>query len=95
MKRLSSRYLYLFAPAFVMALVITSTILLSRPPTTAFAARCTALCTHGSDITVEGTSCACTDDDKCTWTDKDGKSFVQKCATPVGHEEIVGEESDN
>jgi len=95
MKELSSRYLYVFTPAFVLALVITSAILMSRPPTTAYAAVCTAICEHGSDLRVEGVTCSCTDKKDCTWTDKDGKSFVQKCATPIGHEEIVGEESDN
>ena len=94
MKILSSRYLYVFTPAFVMALVITSAILLSRPPTTACAAQCIALCEVGSDITVEGTSCSCTDNVGCTWT-KDGKKYTQKCATRTGDEEIVLEESDN
>jgi len=81
MKRLSKISLYVFG----LALVLASAILLSRPPTTAYAAACAATCQYGSSITVSGTSCSCTDNDGCTWTEN-GHTYSQKCAKRVGNE---------
>lgn len=77
MKKLSLISLYVFG----LALVFASVILLAHPPTTAFAAGCFASCQYGSDISVTGSTCSCTDNVGCTWTDSSGKSFSQKCAS--------------
>lgn len=88
MKKLSSISLYVFG----LALILTSALLLSHPPTTAFAAVCVASCQYGSDISVSGSSCSCTDNTGCTWTASDGKSYSQQCAKRT---EVALEESAN
>ena len=72
MKKIYSLY------ALGIGLVLASAIVLANPPTT-FAAACTALCQYGSNITVSGTTCSCTDDVGCTFTNSQG-TFTQKCA---------------
>ena len=62
MKKIYSLYTIGFA------LVLASGALLTHPPTTALAANCTAQCQYGSNISVSGSSCSCTDNDGCTWT---------------------------
>lgn len=74
MKRIYSLY------ATGIALVLASGILLANPPTTVLAATCSAMCQYGSDIFVTGTSCSCTDNVGCTWTNSQGQSFTQNCA---------------
>jgi hypothetical protein len=75
-KKLSSISLYVFG----LALVLTSALLLTQPPTTAFAAVCIALCDVGSNVEVSGESCSCTDNVGCTFIKKDGKKYTQNCA---------------
>jgi hypothetical protein len=87
MKKLSSLSLYVFG----LALILTSALLLSHPPTTAFAAACVASCQYGSDISVSGSTCSCTDHVGCTWT-SNGKSYSQACAKRT---EVALEESNN
>ena len=62
------------------ALVLASGVLLTHPPTTALAATCDAQCQYGSAIHVSGSSCSCTDNVGCTWTNSAGESFTQNCA---------------
>lgn len=78
MKRIYSLY------AVGIALVLASGILLSNPPTV-LAAACTASCQYGSSITVSGTSCSCTDNVGCTFTNSQG-TFTQNCAKKGGDE---------
>lgn len=70
------------------ALVLTTAVLLTHPPTTALAATCDAKCQYGSDIHVSGSSCSCTDNVGCTWTDASG-SYTQKCASKNDDEGFV------
>lgn len=87
MKKLSSISLYVFG----LALVLTSTLLLAHPPTIAFAATCSAPCQYGSSIVVSGTtSCSCTDNVGCTWTEN-GKTYSQSCAKRTGDEFLIEE----
>lgn len=74
MKRLYSLY------ATGIVLILACGMLLSNPPTTVCAADCTGRCQYGSDIRVSGSTCSCTDNVGCTWTNSQG-SFTQKCAT--------------
>jgi hypothetical protein len=67
----------LYVVGFV--LVLASGVLLTYPPTTAFAATCDAVCQYGSNIHVSGSSCSCTDNVGCTWTEN-GQSYTQNCA---------------
>ena len=75
MKKIYSLY------AMGIGLVLASAIVLANPPTV-FAAVCTASCKSGSNITVSGTSCSCTDDKGCTFTNSQG-TFTQSCAKKV------------
>lgn len=75
MKTLSSISLYILG----FALVLASGILLSHPPTTAFAASCQASCQYGSSIIVNGSSCSCTDNVGCTFVEN-GQRYTQNCA---------------
>ena len=72
MKKVYSLY------AIGIGLVLASAIVLANPPI-AFAAVCTASCQYGSRISVSGTSCSCTDNDGCTFTNSQG-TFKQNCA---------------
>lgn len=83
MKKLSSISLYLFG----LALVLSSAFLLAQPPTTAYASACSVSCQYGSGFTVSGSSCSCTDNVGCTWTEN-GKSYTQNCAKRGGDEEL-------
>lgn len=78
MKRIYSLY------AVGIALVLASGVLLSNPPTV-LAAACTANCQYGSSITVSGTTCSCTDNVGCTFTNSQG-TFTQNCAKKRGDE---------
>ncbi len=80
MKRIYSLY------ALGMALVLASGILLANPPSV-FAATCIASCEHGSNVTVSGTTCSCTDNVGCTFTTSQG-TFTQNCAKKTGSEEF-------
>jgi hypothetical protein len=82
-KKLSSISLYLFG----LALVLTSALLLAQPPTTAFASACAGSCQYGSNISVSGSSCSCTDNVGCTWTEN-GKTYTQSCAKR-GEDELL------
>jgi hypothetical protein len=73
MKRIYSLY------AVGLALVLVTGTLLSNPPIVC-AAECEAKCQYGSNIRVSGTTCSCTDNVGCTFTNSQG-SFTQKCAT--------------
>lgn len=84
MKKLSKISLYVFG----LALVLASAILLSHPPTTAFAAACSASCQYGDSITISGTTCSCTDNVGCTWTAADGHSYSQNCAKRTAELEL-------
>jgi hypothetical protein len=75
MKKLSSISLYILS----CALVLASGILLAHPPVTAFASACTASCQYGSNVSVSGSSCSCTDNVGCTFTEN-GHSYTQSCA---------------
>ena len=66
----------LYAVGFT--LVFASAIVLFNPPTV-LAAACSASCQYGSSITVSGTSCSCTDNVGCTFTNSQG-TFTQNCA---------------
>jgi hypothetical protein len=82
MKRIYSLY------AVGIALVLASGILLSKPRTV-YAARCEAKCQFGGNIYVTGTSCSCTDNVGCTFSNSQG-TFTQNCATRNDEgEEIV------
>ena len=72
MKKIYSLY------ALGIGLVLASAIVLANPPI-ALAAACTANCQYGSRISVSGTSCSCTDDVGCTFTNSQG-TFTQSCA---------------
>jgi hypothetical protein len=72
MKRIYSLY------AVGLALMLASGILLANPPRV-FAATCNAMCQYGSGITVSGSSCSCTDNVGCTFTNSQG-TFTQTCA---------------
>ena len=72
MKRIYSLY------AVGLALVLASGILLANPPSV-FAAACAASCQYGSSISVSGSSCSCTDNVGCTFTNSQG-TFTQNCA---------------
>ena len=72
MKRIYSLY------AVGLALVLASGILLANPPSV-LAATCSARCQYGSDVHVSGTSCSCTDNAGCTFTNSEG-TFTQNCA---------------
>jgi hypothetical protein len=72
MKKIYSLY------AMGIGLVLASAIVLANPPT-AFAAACSASCQYGSSITVSGSSCSCTDNVGCTFTNSQG-TFTQSCA---------------
>lgn len=72
MKRIYSIY------AVGFALVFAGAVLVTHPPTVAFAASCSARCKTGSDIHVDGDSCSCTDNVGCTWHDSDG-DHSQNC----------------
>lgn len=73
MKKIYSLY------ALGIGLALASAIVLANPPT-AFAAACTASCQYGSNVSVSGSTCSCTDDVGCTFTNSQG-TFTQKCAT--------------
>lgn len=79
MKKIYSLYTVGFA------LVLASGILLSNPPTV-LAADCNAKCQYGSNIYVSGAKCSCEDNVGCTYTNSQGESFTQKCATKNGDE---------
>lgn len=72
MKKIYSLY------AMGIGLALASAIVLANPPI-AFAAGCAASCQYGSDISVSGTSCSCTDNVGCTFTNSQG-TFTQNCA---------------
>jgi hypothetical protein len=72
MKKIYSLY------AMGIGLALASTIVLANPPTV-FAADCKANCQYGSNIYVSGSSCSCTDDVGCTFTNSQG-TFTQNCA---------------
>ena len=74
--------------ALGIGLVLASAIVLVNPPI-AFAATCTASCRYGSRISVSGTTCSCTDDVGCTFTNSQG-TFAQNCAAKkdLGDEEL-------
>ncbi len=76
MKKIYSVY------ALSVVLLLVSGILLQRPPVV-FAADCSAKCKVGSNIYVSGSTCSCTDNQGCTWTDYDGKPHSQNCATDL------------
>ena len=78
MKRIYSLY------AVGLALVLASGILLANPPSV-FAATCSAACQYGSGITVSGSTCSCTDNVGCTFTNSQG-TFTQNCAKKGGDE---------
>lgn len=67
-----------------IALVLASGIILVNPPSV-FAAGCAASCQYGSSISVSGTSCSCTDNVGCTFTNSQG-TFTQNCAKKSGDE---------
>lgn len=89
-EKLSLISLYVFG----LALILTSALMLSHPPTTVFAAACAASCQYGSDISVSGSACSCTDNVGCTWT-SNGRTYSQQCAKRAGEDEIAIEESAN
>lgn len=72
MKKIYSLY------AIGIALVLASGIVLSNPPIV-FAADCNARGQYGSSIYVSGTTCSCTDNVGCTFTNSQG-TFTQNCA---------------
>ena len=72
MKKIYSLY------AVGIGLALASAIVLANPPI-AFAAGCVASCQYGSNISVSGTSCSCTDNVGCTFTNGQG-TFTQNCA---------------
>mgnify|MGYP003288342597 CR=1 FL=1 len=72
MKKIYSLY------AMAIGLVLTSGILLANPPTV-LAADCNAKCQYGSNVYVSGTTCSCTDNVGCTFTNSEG-TFTQNCA---------------
>lgn len=76
MKKIYSLY------AMGIGLVLASAIVLASPPT-AFAADCTATCQYGSNIHVSGSTCSCTDNVGCTFTNSQG-TFTQNCAKKSG-----------
>lgn len=76
MKRIYSVY------ALGIALVLASGILLANPPSV-FAAICVATCQHGSNVSVSGATCSCTDNVGCTFTNNQG-TFTQNCARKTG-----------
>ena len=73
--------IYLVYALSVVPLLVSG-ILLVNPPVV-FAADCSAVCKHGSNISVSGSTCSCTDNQGCTWTDYDGKKHTQNCATEL------------
>jgi len=79
--------------AIGFALVLASGVLLTRPPTTVLAASCTAKCQYGSDVHVEGSTCSCTDNTGCTWTES-GHSYTQECAKK-NSDDVAPEEGGN
>ena len=83
MKKIYSLY------AMGIGLVLASAIVLANPPT-AFAAVCSAACQYGSGITVSGSTCSCTDNDGCTFTNSQG-TFTQKCATKGDDDELLAQ----
>lgn len=72
MKKIYSLY------ALGIGLALASAIVLANPPTV-FAADCNASCQYGSNIYVSGSSCSCTDNVGCTFTNSQG-TFTQNCA---------------
>ena len=72
MKKIYSLY------AMGIGLALASAIVLANPPI-AFAAACVASCEYGSSVSVSGTSCSCTDNVGCTFTNSQG-TFTQNCA---------------
>ena len=70
--------------SLVIALVLASGIVLANPPSV-FAASCIASCQHGSSVSVSGTTCSCTDNVGCTFTNSQG-TFTQNCAKRSGSE---------
>lgn len=80
MKKIYSLY------TLAIALMLASGILLVNPPSV-FAATCIASCQHGSDVSVSGTTCSCTDNVGCTFTNSEG-TFTQNCAKKTGDFEI-------
>ena len=72
MKKIYSLY------AMGIGLVLASAIVLVNPPI-AFAASCNAICEYGSNVYVSGTTCSCTDNVGCTFTNSQG-TFTQNCA---------------
>jgi len=81
MKKIYSLY------AMGLGLVLASAIVLANPPTV-FAAAYSASCQYGSNITVSGSSCSCTDNVGCTFTNSQG-TFTQSCAKKGEEFEIV------
>jgi len=75
MRRIYSIY------AIGMSLILGLGLLLADPPTKVCAANCSADCQYGSSIFVSGASCSCTDNVGGTWTNNQGQSFTQKCAS--------------
>lgn len=69
-----------------IVLVLACGILLAKPPTTVCAAECRARCEFGSHIYVSGVTCSCTDNVGCTWTNSQGQSFTQTCASKTDEE---------
>lgn len=80
MKKIYSLY------AMGIGLALASAILLANPPI-AFAAACTASCQYGSNVTVSGSTCSCTDNVGCTFTNSEG-TFTQNCAKK-GDDELL------
>ena len=80
MKKIYSLY------AMGIGLALASAIVLANPPI-AFAASCIASCEYGSSVSVSGTSCSCTDNVGCTFTNSKG-TFTQNCAKK-GEEELL------
>ena len=72
MKKIYSLY------ALAIGLLLASGILLAHPPIV-LAADCSAQCQYGSNVYVSGTSCSCTDNLGCTFTNSQG-TFTQNCA---------------
>jgi hypothetical protein len=86
MKKLSSISISVLG----LLLVLASGILLAHPPATALAtaAACTASCQYGSSVTVSGSSCSCTDNVGCTFT-QNGQTYTQNCAKKTGDDEVL------
>jgi hypothetical protein len=80
MKKIYSLY------AMGIGLVLASAIVLVNPPI-AFAASCNANCEYGSNVYVSGSSCSCTDNVGCTFTNSQG-TFTQNCAKK-GDDELL------